>query len=352
MKIAIDKGPLAGGHAVRGVGVYTRELIKALERKSKEVKELQIKAVDFSKEDLSKYNLVHYPSFHPFFLTLPFRKRTKTIVTIHDLIPLIYPKYYPSGIKGRFKFLVQKVLVKKVDGVIAVSETSKKDIVRFLGVPQEKIHVIYEAPRKIFKKLETGDWKLEIKKKYGLPNRFVLYVGDVNYNKNILGLAEACKIAKTPLVIVGKQAANEKIDLSHPENQPFAEFLGKYGKDPKVLRLGFIADEDLVAIYNSATIYCQPSFYEGFGLPVLEAMACGTPVVAAKTQALVEIANKAAFFADPEKLEDMAEKILELLENSELRAQLIRKGGKRAKEFTWDKNAKETAQLYYKVLAK
>ncbi|TEU02167.1 glycosyltransferase family 1 protein, partial [Candidatus Woesebacteria bacterium] len=196
---------------------------------------------------------------------------------------------------------------------------------RFLGIPQEKIHVVHEAPRKIFKKLETGDWKLEIKKRYGLPNRFVLYVGDVNYNKNILGLAEACKIAKTPLVIVGKQAANEKVDLSHPENQLFAEFLEKYGKDSGILRLGFVPDEDLVAIYNSAVVYCQPSFYEGFGLPVLEAMACGTPVVAAKTQALVEMADKAAFFTDPKKPEDMAEKISELLENSELRAQLIRK---------------------------
>lgn len=351
-KVAIDRGPLTSGHAVRGVGAYTRELIKALERESKGVKELQIKAVNFSKEDLSKYDLVHYPSFHPFFLTLPLGKKTKTVVTIHDLIPLIYPKYYPPGIKGRFKFLVQKVLVKRVDGVIAVSKTSKKDIVRFLGVPQEKIHVVYEAPRKIFKKLETGDWKLEIKKQYGLPNRFVLYVGDVNYNKNILGLAKACKMAKTSLVIVGEQAANEKVDLSHPENLPFAEFLEKYGKDPEVLRLGFVSDEDLVAIYNSATVYCQPSFYEGFGLPVLEAMACGTPVVAAKTQALVEIADKTALFADPKKPEDMAEKILELLENSELRAQLIRKGGKRVKEFSWDKTAKETAQLYRKVLGK
>jgi len=350
MKVAIDRKPLTSGHAVRGVGAYTRELIKAVERESKGIKELQIKAVDFSKEDLSKYDLVHYPSFHPFFSTLPLNKRTKTVVTIHDLIPLIYPKHYPPGIKGKFKFLVQKVLVKRVDGIITVSETSKKDIVRFLGIPQEKIQVIYEASRKIFKKLEIGNWKLEIKKRYGLPNRFVLYVGDVNYNKNILGLAEACKMAKTSLVIVGKQAANEKVNLSHPENRPFAEFLEKHGKDPKVLRLGFVPDEDLVAIYNSATVYCQPSFYEGFGLPVLEAMVCETPVVAAKIQALVEIVDKAVLFADPKKPEDMAEKISELLENSELRAQLIRKGREKVKEFSWDKTAKETIDLYQRVI--
>jgi len=346
MKIAIDSRPLTGGHAVRGVGAYTKSLIEYL----KKIKKIKVDVVDFQKIDLSKYDVAHYTYFHPFFLTLPFNKKTKVVVTIHDLIPLIYPKHYPPGWRGRFKFLIQKVLVKRTEGIITVSETSKKDIVRFLGVPQEKIRVVYEAPREIFKKLETGDWKLRIKKRYDLPNRFVLYVGDVNYNKNILGLARACKMAKTPLVIVGKQAANEEADLSHPENQLFAEFLGEYGEDPNVLRLGFIPDEDLVAIYNSAAVYCQPSFYEGFGLPVLEAMACGTPVVAAKTQALVEIADKAAFFADPKEPKDIAEKISELLENSELRAQLIRKSRERVKEFSWTRTAKETADFYRQLI--
>lgn len=347
-KVTIDKGPLTGGHAVRGVGAYTRSLIEHL----KKIKELKVDAINFQKADLSKYDIAHYPYFHPFFITLPLSKKTKTVVTIHDLIPLIYPKHYPPGLRGRIKLQVQKLLLRKVDAIITVSETSKKDIVRFLGVPQEKIEVVYEAPRKIFKKLESGDWKLKIKKQYGLPNHFVLYVGDVNYNKNILGLAEACKMAKTPLVIVGKQVVDEDFDKSHPENKPFARFLEKYGNDPQVLRLGYLPDEDLVAVYNLATLYCQPSFYEGFGLPVLEAMACQTPVVAAKTQALVEIAEGAALFADPKEPKDMAEKILRLFEDTELRAFLMRKGRDRVKQFSWDKTAKETLRVYGQILQK
>ena len=108
-KVAIDSGPLTSGHKVRGVGVYTRELIKALKKESKGLK---IEAVNFKKADLTKYDLVHYPYFNPFFVTLPQKKPTKIVVTIHDLIPLIYPKNYPPGIQGKLKFQIQKYLLK------------------------------------------------------------------------------------------------------------------------------------------------------------------------------------------------------------------------------------------------
>jgi len=352
-KIAIDSGSLKSGHAVRGVGVYTRELTREL--KKLRTKEIKIEVVDFEKVDLSRYDLVHYPYFHPYFLTLPLSKPTKTVVTIHDLIPLIYPKHYPPGIRGMFKFKLQKYLIKRVDGIITPSETSKKDIVRFLGIPQEKIKVIYEAPKEIFKILDTSDQMLDkIEKKYKLPKKFVLYVGDVNFNKNILGLAKACKIAKVALVIVGKQAADEEVDLSHPENRSFAELLKKYGDDPKIKRYGFVPDKELVAIYNLASVYCQPSFYEGFGLSVLEAMACGTPVVAAKTQALVEItqdsAGQAALFADPKNPKDIAKMLKEVMGNSKTKEELIEKGLERAKEFSWTKAAKYTIEYYSNVI--
>ena len=349
MKIAIDSNPLVSGHRVRGVGVYVRELTKALQEKSKKLNNIKIDVVDFEKVDLGKYDLVHYPYFNPFFLTLPLKKTTKTIVTIHDTIPLIYPKQYPPGIRGKFKFKLQKFLINRVDGVIAPSETSKKDVVRFLGVHQEKIKVIYEAQRSIFKKLEIGNWKLEITKRYGLPKRFVLYVGDVNYNKNLLNLAEACNIAKIPLVLVGKQTTHKSIDLSHVENQSYAEFLNRYSKDSNMLRLGFVPDEDLVAIFNLASVYCQPSFYEGFGLSILEAMACGTAVVCAKTQALVEIAGDAALFVDPHKPKDIAKKLGEIVKISQTKEDLVKKGFARVKEFSWEKAAKETINYYKSV---
>jgi len=355
IKVSIDSGPLTSGHSVRGVGAYTRELIRALERETRLRKAtarqgLKIEAVDFEKVDLSTYDLMHFTYFNPFFLTLPFNKPAKTIVTIHDTIPLIYPNQYPPGIRGLFKFKIQKFLLNKVDGIITPSETSKKDVVRFLGVPAGKIRVIYEAPREVFRRLEIRDQSLVgIRKKYNLPSSFVLYVGDVNYNKNILGLADSCKIAKIPLVIVGKQAVSIDVDFAHLENQPFKHFLEKYGKDTSILRLGYVLDEDLVALYNLASVYCQPSFYEGFGLSVLEAMACGLPVVCSKTQALVEIAEDAALFADPKKPEDLARAITKILKNKKTKKLFVKKGFERAKMFSWVKTARETIDFYKSV---
>lgn len=346
MKVAIDKGPLSGGHAVRGIGFHTELLIKHL----KELKEVDVDPVSLEAADISKYDVFHYPNFHPYFLTLPSKKPGPSVLTVHDLIPLIYPNHYPPGIRGRFRYFLQKRRLKNIDRVITISKTSKKDIVRFLGIPAEKIDAIYLAPREIFKKLKGKKWKKEIREKYNLPKKFVLYVGDVNYNKNLLRLALAAKNVDTPLVIVGKQAKSKDFDRSHPENAQLTELLDKFGSDKEILRVGFVPDDDLVKIYNLATLYAQPSLYEGFGLPVLEAMASGTPVLASKTQALVEIADDAAYFVDPKDRKDIEKGLEGLLEDKSLRKELVKKGKKKAEEYSWEKTAKETAEVYKKVV--
>jgi glycosyltransferase involved in cell wall biosynthesis len=337
LKVAIDSGPLTSGHAVRGIGVNTRELLEAF--KSVPHENTQIAQVDFSKEDLSKFDVVHYQYFRPFFVDLPFMKPAKKVIlTIHDLIPLIYSDHYPPGLKGKIKFLINKYLIKKnVDAIITISETSKKDICRFLGVHPRIVHVVYLAPRPIFRKLEIGSWKgasssmLKIAKRYNLPDRFALYVGDINYNKNIPNLLTARKIAKIPLVIVGKQAKEiENQDLDHPELRHLKNLNWS-----SVIRLGFVQDEDLVAIYNLASVYVQPSFYEGFGLPVLEAVVCKTPVVATKTQALVEILGDGLNYVDPYNAKAMAESILNPNKNVNL-----------PRVYSWEKTAKQTLTLY------
>lgn len=361
MKIAIDSGPLTGGHKVRGIGAHTSELLRAL----------RMPGVDFSKADLSKFDVLHYTSFHPFFVSLPWRKpkNIKIVLTIHDLIPLIYPKHYPGGIKGNLRFLVQKLLIKKnVDAIITISETSKKDICRFLKVKPEKVNVIYLAPRKVFRRIADSEKRI-VGEKYNLPNEFVLYVGDVNYNKNIPNLIKACRIAKTSLVICGKQAFDIETvginDLSslkgpkdwirylfgkpHPELAHYRELCGEFRENKKVLRLGYVPDEELVSIFSLASVYCQPSFYEGFGLPVLEAFACGTPVVASKTQALVEIVEDGALLADPYKPEEIAAQIVKVIEDEMIRKQLIKKGFTIAEKYSWEKTAKETLEMYEKV---
>ena len=317
LKIAIDSGPLSSGHAVRGIGVYTRELLKAL----------KIEGVDLTKTDVTQYDVVHFTSFKPFEISLPFSKPAgvKFALTIYDLIPLVYPDHYPSGIRGWVKWQMNKYLIKKnIDTIVTISETSKKDICRFLGVDPKMVHVIYLAPRNIFK-------KMEVTKHYELPERFALYVGDVNYNKNIPVLVKACKIAKIPLVIAGKQAKEienqdlDHIELKHLKNIDWAG----------VIRLGFVPDEDLAAIYNLATVYVQPSLYEGFGLPALEAVACGTPVAVAKSQCMVEVLGDDFSYCDPNDAKSMAKAVL----NPNLNKKLPR-------AYSWEKTAKETMKVY------
>jgi len=365
LKIAIDSGPLNGGHSVRGIGTHTRELISSLRN---------VDAFDFqfnrSKLYANNYDVVHFTSFHPFFLSLPLKKlKAKVVLTIHDLIPLIYPKNYPSGIKGKVRMLIQKVLLKNVGSIITISETSKKDICRFLKVKPEKVKVIYLAPREIFKPIKDNIKLSKVKEKYSLPDTFVLYVGDINYNKNIPNLVKACKFANVPLVICGKQAFDIETlgvdDLSnlkgprdwirylfgkpHPELAHYQKLCREFKENKKVLRLGYLSDEELVTIYSLASVYCQPSFYEGFGLPVLEAFACGTPVVASKTQALVEIAEEGALFANPNSFKEIAVQITKIIKDGKIKEQLIKEGFSIAEKFSWEKAAKETLSVYEKI---
>ncbi|MFC1600630.1 glycosyltransferase family 4 protein [Patescibacteria group bacterium] len=375
MKVAIDTGP-EKGNGVSGIGVNTKYLVNSLQKQVKKGKNFQIECFDFSNNakrlEEDKFDIVHYPYFHPYFLTLSTVKYAKTIVTIHDLIPLVYPKQYPSGFKGKLRFIIQKRRLKNVDAVLTISETSKKDVVRFLNFPAEKVHAIHIAPSPIFKK-ENERKKLNgIVSKYNLPTKFVLYLGDVYYNKNIPTLVLACKKAKIPLIIVGKQATEIENNLlislknikgpkdwlrylnnsPHPETSHYKLLKEMFDKEGEVIRLGFVPDEDLVPIMNLATVYCQPSYYEGFGLGVVHAFSCGVPVVAARTQALVEVAGEAALFADPFDPDVMASKISELLENPSLRAQYIRKANERLKKYSWKKTAKKVIGMYRQVLEK
>lgn len=233
--------------------------------------------------------------------------------------------------------------------MITDSRNSKKDIIKYLGFPQEKILVVYLAPVNQFKKLKNGNEKLKVKQKYQLPEKFVLYVGDVNFHKNVLGLAKACQLVKIPLVIVGKQAAGKDFDQTHSENQPLVQLIKQFGDDPRVLRLGFVSNQDLAAIYSLATVYCQPSFYEGFGLPVLEAMAFGTPVVAANVASLPEICGQAALMVDPYQPKKIALGINRILNEPKLCDRLKKDGLKQVKKFSWQKTAHETLEVYQKV---
>lgn len=366
MKVAIDTGPLEAGHAIRGIGVYTDQLVKAIHKFGD--RSLDVIALDFSDQNLDRFDLVHYTTFHPYFLTVPANLEAKVIITIHDLIQLIYPDVYVPGIKGRLNLRKNKSRLRRVDAILAVSQTTKKDIVRYLGVDQEMVRVVYEAPKNIYYPTEDQTKLQEIKKKYRLPNRFVLYVGDVNYNKNLSTLIRATKKAKIKAIICGKQAGSlqDLIDdisilsgprdylrylrgKTHPELVHYQE-LRELLKQDHVETLGFVPDQDLKFIYNLADVYVQPSLYEGFGLPVLEAMSCGTPVIVGKTNALVEVAGDAVLIVEPTDVKEMSSAIKKVIYDQDLRKVLSEKSIDQVKQFSWEKTARETIQLYKQIL--
>lgn len=349
MKIAIKalENERAVKHRVRGTGFYIENLKKALEGQKK-----PNEYIFFTREQNLPGNvdLIHYPFFEPFFLTLPIRKPAPTVVTVHDLIPLVFPDHFPAGIKGNLKWQVQKFSLEACQAIITDSESSKKDIIRFTGFPEKKIAVIYLAPASEFRKLALGAWSLELKQKYNLPDIFAFYVGDATWNKNLPTLIQAIKKTDVPLVMAGKALVEENFDRTNPWNQDLAKVHDLTENDPQIKKLGFVPGEELVELYNLAGVFIMPSIYEGFGLPVLEAMACGCPVITSKAGSLAEVAGDAAVFVEPDNPEEMAHKLLSLLKlPNEERQEITQKGFEQAKKFSWEKTGAETLEFYETV---
>ncbi|MEK7580988.1 MAG: glycosyltransferase family 1 protein [Patescibacteria group bacterium] len=338
MKVAFNISPNSTNHKFRGIGVYTLSLQRALKEHSG--KEIDIEFFSAIKEPAG-FDLIHYPYFDLFFHTLPMQKKTCRVVTIHDVIPLIFPDKFPVGIKGKFNLLLQKRALKNTDAVICDSYQSKKDIQKYLNFPEEKIHVVYLAADKIFTNFRTIPPAIRLK--YKLPSKFVLYVGDVNYNKNILNLLDAVKITGVNLVMVGSAIINDKI----PQVQEINHKISKLGLQDKITKTGYIPDSELVAIYNLAIVTLVPSLYEGFGLPLVESMSCGTPVIAAKNSSLTEIGGEAAFYCKAEDPTDLANKIKKVVGLNEKELSSIRqKSLKNARKYSWSKTAQETINVY------
>ncbi len=354
MIVGIDVSPLHSGHKVRGIGFYVKRLLASLQnvQKSNE-QEFQIKELQSEKEIKERdYDVLHIPYFSPYFLTMPWPWQIKKplVVTIHDLIPVKYPDLYPPGIKAKVRWQIQKMLLKRADLVITDSFASKYDINDLTGYPLDKTFVVYLAAGEEFQPKADGPLAHKIKQKYGLPDSFALYVGDVNRNKNIPNLVKACKQVNLPLVLVGKQAVSKDFDKNHVENKDLVWLQEKIktlniNHQPLVIPVGFVPTEDLVKIYNLATVYCQPSIDEGFGLPVLEAMACGCPVVSSNQGSLPEVVGEAGLVTGT-RVKELAEAIETVKTDQARREELIKKGLERAKSFSWKKTAEETINVY------
>lgn len=352
MNIAIDITPLSTGHKYRGVGKYTKLLIDSLAQYERQ------HSYSFfvrGQKVPDNCDIVHYPYFDPFFFTLPLNMRLPTVVTVHDLIPLVFPDRFPPGLKGSLRWALQRRLLAKADGVITDSASSKKDIVRIISYKPEDIAVVHLASAPEFTVITDKSSLLHVQKTYGLPQHFLIYVGDVNWNKNIIGLVRAFRIVREKkdgpaphLMLVGKSFIDEKL----LQVREMVSLIKELSLGPYVHRVGYLPDHDLAALYTLASAGILPSFYEGFGLPVLEAMSCGCPVIASTGSSLDEIAGP-SIRVDPYNTSDIAAGIFRMMTLSvSERNRLSEKSITWAKRFSWQKVAAETVAIYEKLVAR
>lgn len=348
INVLIETSPLGNANAHRGIGAYTRLLTQNLEK----IKDLNIKRSTLEIPKEFKPDLIHYPYFDLFFSTLPLTHPAKSVVTIHDVIPLKFPQQYDPGLKGSMRFIKQKFSLSKVDAIITDSHASKNDIINHLGITEEKIHVIHLAADESL--VATNETNInKVKRSYKLPKNYLLYVGDINYNKNIPQLIKSLKYLprEIKLVLVGKNFKPQEIkewqwietQLALSDVEKRVKFIPNLSND---------AITDLSAIYSGAIAYIQPSLYEGFGLPVLEAMQCRTPVVCAHNSSLIEVGGQDVVFVETDG-EDIAKGVKKILEWSKTkRTKKIRLAYKWSQTFSWEKTAKETAKVYKNLLQK
>lgn len=348
MKIAIDVSPLQSGHKVRGVGFYLTYLKEAL-LTYYPTNEYQF--FTNGEKIAEKTDVLHYPYFDPFFMTLPFIKKYKTVVTVHDLTPLIFPTHFPAGFKGNLRWHIQRFRLKKVDGILTDSYASKKDIEKIVNVPQEKVTVAYLAAGEEFKKLNEENAHLKnVKKKYNLPNNFILYVGDVTWNKNVPRLVKAVSEISVPLVMVGKALVSKEFDKTNIWNSDLVEVNKLAQSNKNIIRLGFIPTADLVALYNLATVFVFPSVYEGFGLPIVEAMQSGCPVIISREGCMPEVGDGAVEYFDAFNTDSLENTISKVLQSKKMQKELSQKGLEQAKKFSWKITAEKTIESYKKAL--
>ncbi len=354
MKIGLNVTPLYSGHKSRGIGYYTKNLANYLKRGK------DIEVYEFTKiSQIKDVQLVHYPWFDLFFHTLPINKIFPTVVTVHDVIPLLFPKQYPIGIKGKFNYYLQRLALKNCRFIITDSLVSKRDIIKYLKIDGRKVEVVPLAIDPKFEILKDTEL-LKVKMKYGLPEKFLMYAGDANWIKNLpflidcfRNLINTTQFREIKLVLVGGVFLKNVENINHPELESLKEVNRKirdYGLESRIIRPGYIEDSELAAFYNLATVYIQPSLYEGFGLPLLQSFACGTPVISSNAGSLYEVGGRAALYFDPTNINHFISLISEVLQDKSLRSKLSKLGFEQVNKFSWQKTVDQTIDIYKRAV--
>jgi glycosyltransferase involved in cell wall biosynthesis len=289
-----------------------------------------------------RLDVLHSPYYiKPYLLPCP------SVVSLYDLIAARYPQYLPSS-WARLAFAVTtRLAITTARRLLTLSEASRRDLVELYGVPPGRVAVTPLAADERYRPSAEAATLEAVRRKYVLPECFVLYLGSNKPHKNLVRLVEAW--AKVQITVADCQIANRQLviaghwDPRYPQAQ---QRVAELGLEDGVRFLGDVSEADLPALYNLATVFAFPSLYEGFGLPPLEAMACGTPVVCANTSSLPEVVGDAALLFDPLDVPAMAAAIAQALSDADLRAALRARGLARARLFSWEHTARETLATY------
>lgn len=345
---------------LHGIGRYTYELVNGLiEKDDVNLKlltnDIQLskklfnnsKKLDFIKMKSSFLNpmeIIEFPLvlnkykkyiFHsPSFASSPFIK-IKSYITIHDLNHVALPQYYSKIKQYYYKFAV-KPFAKKCEKIFTVSEFSKGEIIKWLNCAEEKVVVTYSGIDDKFQRIENERLLNETKKKYLLPDKFVLYIGNLKKHKNVETLVKA----------MSKVDNNTKLVINGKTNESISQLINKNNLKDRVRFIGYVDDKDLPAIYSLAEVFVFPSFYEGFGLPPLEAMSCGCPTIVSNTSSLPGVVGNAAILVEPKDEVEFANNINNVINEDTKRLKLIELGYLNAKKFKWN----DTVNIIYLVI--
>ena len=286
-------------------------------------------------------DLLHVPYFAP-----PFFPRTPIIVTIHDVIPLRLPQYRTDLKMKAYLQLITRA-AHKATLIITISQHAKQDMIDALKLPAERIRVIYEAAGDEYQPITDSIVMANMRARYDLNDRYILYLGGLDQRKNVPQLVRAFAHLyqqigdpKLQLLIAGNP---DKLGGPlFPDSRPVAADLGMAGQ----IIYRFIEEEDKPAVYSGASVFVFPSLYEGFGLTPLEAMSCGTPVICSNRTSLPEVVGDAAISFDPDNMREMVQAMYSVLTQNELQADLSARSLQRAAQFNWRKTATETVAAY------
>ena len=295
-----------------------------------------------------RVDVFFFPTMYSYF---PVLNKVKVVVTLHDMIADNYPELTFSNQKSRYFWrLKQRMAISQASLIATVSEYSKSQIVEQFNLPTSRLRVISEAAQPIFKLTEAGDARNEVLTRYGLGSEdtFLLYVGGISPHKNLSILIEAFQRIRSDsqtdvkLVLVG----DYKDDPFLSAYPALRARVNELGLGESVIFTGFVPDEDLTHLYNAATLLVFPSLDEGFGLPAVEAMSCGTPVAASNRGSLPEVLGDAGVFFDPLNVEEISSVVGSLLRDPDRRRMLRDRGLARSRRFRWETSAAETLSIF------